>query len=219
MPLDRDHAFADGVAYPRPKSRAWLQRLFASPPARRAAEAWARFDAHAAVARGCLLGPNAWCVNSRGPREAITLAEGVICRGLLRTERFGAGRIVLESHAYIGDDVLLSSSAQITVGERALLAHGVQVFDNDSHPRDPAARVSDYEAVRSDGAREAIAAAPIAIGPRAWIGFNAIILKGVTIGEGSIVAAGSVVTRDIPPHSVAAGHPAAVIRTLDHVPA
>ena len=55
--------------------------------------------------------------------------------------------------------------------------------------------------------------APIVIGDHVWIGMNVIVLKGVTIGEGSIVAAGSVVNKDVPPHCLVAGVPAKVVKT------
>ena len=55
---------------------------------------------------------------------------------------------------------------------------------------------------------------PVTIGDYAWIGLNCIILTGVTIGEGAIIGAGSVVTRDVPPHCLAAGSPARVLRHL-----
>lgn len=54
--------------------------------------------------------------------------------------------------------------------------------------------------------------APIVIGDHVWIGMNVIVLKGVTIGEGAVVAAGSVVTKDVPPYSLVAGVPANVIK-------
>ena len=54
--------------------------------------------------------------------------------------------------------------------------------------------------------------APVIIKDNAWIGMSAIILKGVTVGEGAIVAAGSVVTKDVPPHTIVAGVPARVIK-------
>ncbi|HYR58840.1 MAG TPA: DapH/DapD/GlmU-related protein [Chthoniobacteraceae bacterium] len=212
MPVNRDHAFADGPAFGRPKRR--LVRGNGSDPEARAAEAWKRFDAHARIAGGCLLGPNAWCVNSLGDPDRIALGAGVICRGILRVEKFGAGRIAIGANAYVGDDCLLSSSAGIEIGEHALIAHGVQIFDNDSHPLDPAARVGDYASVLAHGPRGAIASAPVRIGARSWIGFNAIILKGVTIGENSVVAAGSVVSRDIPANTVAAGNPAAAVKEI-----
>ena len=134
---------------------------------------------------------------------------------MLRIEKFGEGRIEISASAYIGDDCLLSSSAGIFIGEHVLLAHGVQIFDNDSHPLDPAARVADYASVHAHGDRGQIAAKPVKIGARAWIGFGVIIMKGVTIGENSVVAAGSVVTRDVPPNTIVAGNPAAVVKTIE----
>ncbi len=214
MSINRDHAFADGPAFGRPKRR--LLRGNAGSPESRAAEAWAQFDRHATVAGGCMLGPNAWCVNSLAEPARITLAEDAVCRGLLRIEKFGDGRIAIGAHAYIGDDSLLSASAGIEIGEHVLVAHGVQIFDNDSHPLDAAARLGDYASVLDHGIRAEIAAAPIRIGARAWIGFNAIVLKGVTIGADSVVAAGSVVTRDVPAATVVAGNPAVVVKNLGH---
>jgi galactoside O-acetyltransferase len=55
---------------------------------------------------------------------------------------------------------------------------------------------------------------PVTIESKAWIGFNVIILKGVTIGEGAIVGAGSVVTKDVPPYTIVGGNPARVIREI-----
>ncbi|MGB0387485.1 MAG: acyltransferase [Ardenticatenaceae bacterium] len=57
---------------------------------------------------------------------------------------------------------------------------------------------------------------PVKIGNGCWVGARAIILPGVTIGEGSVVAAGAVVTKDVPPHTVVGGIPAKVIRQLEH---
>lgn len=211
MPVNRDHAFSDGPVFRRPKRRPWS---FPWTPEARAWHAWRQYQCSAVVKKGCLLGPNAWCINSLGKPELIELREQVVCRGLLRIEKFGSGRILVHPKAYIGDDTLFSSSIGIEVGASSLLAHGVQIFDNDSHPLDPADRISDYGAVLANSGRGAIGAAPVRIGEGAWIGFNAIILKGVSIGDGSIVAAGSVVTRDVPASSVAAGNPAIVIRSL-----
>jgi galactoside O-acetyltransferase len=55
---------------------------------------------------------------------------------------------------------------------------------------------------------------PVKIEDKVWIGFNSIILKGVTVGEGAIVGAGSVVTKDVPPYTIVAGNPARIIREL-----
>lgn len=59
-------------------------------------------------------------------------------------------------------------------------------------------------------------AKPVTVGDNCWIASNAVICAGVTIGEGCVIGAGSVVTRDIPPHSFAAGNPCRVIRKIEH---
>ena len=64
-----------------------------------------------------------------------------------------------------------------------------------------------------------VVTAPIIIEDYAWISYNVSILKGVKIGKGSIVAAGSVVTKDTPPFSIVAGNPAKVIKQLDNTDA
>lgn len=222
MPLNNRHAFANGStsAQPAPYLFAgpllWLMGSLERLAGRYAAEkAWRQFTRHAVLGSGCRLGPAAWCVNP-GPREAIALGTQVVCRGGLRRESFGGGQIVLHDFVYIGDDVLISAAARVEVGRFAMLAHGAQLFDNDSHPVDADQREAHYRAILAGHAADAppIAAAPIMIGERAWIGMNAFIGKGVTIGDGSIVAAGSIVTRDIPPRSLAAGNPAQVIKSL-----
>jgi acetyltransferase-like isoleucine patch superfamily enzyme len=103
----------------------------------------------------------------------------------------------------------------VQIGTQALIAHGVQIFDNNTHPTSWRDRELDWRSIstgRTD-ARPPIAGAPVRIGANAWIGFNSIILKGVTIGERSIVAAGSVVTSDVPPDGVVGGNPARVLRS------
>jgi acetyltransferase-like isoleucine patch superfamily enzyme len=203
MPVDHLHAFADGPVYFRPR---W--------PWQAGAKAWAQFARHASMGARCRLGPRAWCVNRLGDTDRIRLADGVVCRGLLRVEEFGDGRIQMEQGVYVGDDCLLSAAHGITLGAGVLLAHGVQIFDNDSHPVEIEARRADMRG-RLTGEKPApIASGPVTIGADAWIGMQTLILKGANIGAGSVVAAGSVVVGDVPAHSVAAGNPARVIKTL-----
>lgn len=215
MAIDRDHAFGNGRVYRRPTPKLWNKWLRLSES--RVASTWRQFDQSATVPASCRLGINAWCVNMLKAADRISLGEGVICRGLLRIEDFGSGKITIGANTYLGDDTLLSSSHEIQIGDHVLVAHGVHIFDNDSHPLDSAARLGDYLGVLNNGGRAQIASAPVRIGDNAWIGFNVIILKGVTIGANSVVAAGSVVTRDVPPDCVAAGNPAVVVKTIPHV--
>jgi len=177
---------------------------------------WSVFERYAVTDRGVMLGPNAWCYNKGDPTR-IRIGNGAVCRGILRCESFGSGQIIIHQDVYLGDDTLISCAKQVEIHRNSLLAHGVQVFDNDSHPLGTSQRLADYEAIlRGDRSGDDISATPVSVGPNAWIGMQSIILKGVTIGEGSIVAAGSVVTKDVPPRTLAAGNPAIAIGAVPH---
>ena len=200
MPIDRRHAFASGPVFAEP---GLLERLLRRDVAR----AWRSFRHGAVLGEACRLGPSAWCANE-GPPEQIRLGARVVCRGVVRRETFGDGTIVIEDDVYLGDDCIVSCAARVRIGAGTLLGHGVQIFDNNSHPLDPGSRAADWSAIRGEGSRSDIDAAPVSIGAGAWIGFGSFVLKGVTIGDGAVVGAGSVVTRDVPAAATVVGNPA-----------
>ena len=115
--------------------------------------------------------------------------------------------VSIGDHTFLGHAVSLSSSDSIRVGDHCLIASGVQISDYDGHPVD-AARRRAGEVTPPEGIR------PVRIGNDVWIGSNAIVLKGVSIGNRSVVGAGAVVTRDVPPDVVVAGNPARVVKQL-----
>ena len=103
----------------------------------------------------------------------------------------------------------------IRIGQRVIVSYNVTIADSDFHPLDPDARKLDAiaNAPGADNvARPAIVAHPVIIEDDVWIGIGAIVLKGVTIGEGARIAAGSIVTRDVPKGSHVSGNPASVDR-------
>lgn len=110
-------------------------------------------------------------------------------------------RVKVSSHAFICEGV--------TIEDEVFIGHGV-VFINDRYP----------QATTAEGALQTETdwqVVPTLVKRRASIGSNATILCGVTIGEGAIVGAGSVVTKDVPPYTIVAGNPARVIRQIaDH---
>ena len=97
---------------------------------------------------------------------------------------------------YINSGAVILDTARVTIGARSLLGPGVHIYCADHH-RDPARR--------REGMERAL---PVAIGADVWIGGRAVILPGVMIGEGAIVAAGAVVSRDVAPGATVAGVPA-----------
>jgi acetyltransferase-like isoleucine patch superfamily enzyme len=176
-----------------------------------AAVVWKRFRACATIPGDCMLGAMAWC---SGTPQQIRLGKRTICRGILLCDG-GLGSIDIGDLVYIGDDVIISARELIRIGARTMVAHGVQIFDNDSHPIDPRDRHADYlNLIQGQPRTHFIPTAPVNIGEDCWIGTNSIVLKGVKIGDRSVVAAGSVVTIDIGDDCVAAGNPARLVRSL-----
>lgn len=152
---------------------------------------------------------------SKAP-DAIRLGDFTHVRGELLTY-WNGGEIEIGSNCYIGEGTRIWSQASIRIGNDVLISHLVDIHDTDGHPVDAGDRVLDGRSIlqgRGYLTPTKTASAPIEIGDRVWIGFKASILKGVRIGEGAIVAAGAVVTRDVPPFTVVAGNPAVPIREL-----
>jgi galactoside O-acetyltransferase len=111
---------------------------------------------------------------------------------------------------------MLVCAESITIGDDVLMSWGVTVVDHDSHSLAWSQRrndVLDWGQGRKDWTH--VPVAPVTIQNKAWIGFGVSILKGVTIGEGAVVAAGSVVSRHVAPWTAVAGSPARKIRDLD----
>jgi acetyltransferase-like isoleucine patch superfamily enzyme len=102
---------------------------------------------------------------------------------------------------FIGPDCAFTGPAPIDIADEVLIAHKVNLVTG-GHP------------VAPDQRRDYITAEPIAIEANVWIGAAATVLPGVRIGAGAVVAAGAVVTRDVPPATLVAGVPARVIREL-----
>jgi acetyltransferase-like isoleucine patch superfamily enzyme len=98
-----------------------------------------------------------------------------------------------------------NAAKRVEIGNNVLIASNVLICDSD-HVLEPGGIP-----VTSNGR---FVTRPVRIGDNCWIGQNAVILKGVTIGHDSIIGANSVVTRDVPPCSIAAGNPARVVKAL-----
>ena len=112
--------------------------------------------------------------------------------------------IFLGSNITINFNVTILDIRKVTIGDHTMIGPGT-LITSVGHPLSPKAR-SSYQAF----------AKPVTIEKDVWIGGNVVILPGITIGRGSVIGAGSVVTKDIPPFSVAVGSPARVIKTIEN---
>lgn len=124
-------------------------------------------------------------------------------------------RIQIGNRTHVGGGTLLDAATEIVIGDDVLIAFGSLVMDHDSHSLDFDHRrydVSEWVKGRKDWSH--VPRSAVRIDDKVWVGTRAIILKGVHLGEGSVVAAGSIVTRDVPAWTLVAGSPARVIREL-----
>jgi maltose O-acetyltransferase len=111
-------------------------------------------------------------------------------------------RIRVGARTFVNYGLVALDVASIAIGDDVQIGPNVQLL-TPTHPIDPDARRAKWEA-----------AEPIAIGSNVWLGGGVIVLPGVTIGENTVVGAGSIVTKDLPSNVVAAGNPARVVRSL-----
>jgi acetyltransferase-like isoleucine patch superfamily enzyme len=126
------------------------------------------------------------------------------------------GQIQIGAWCYVGEGTRIWSASRVTIGDRVLIAHNVNIFDSLTHPVGAGARHRQFQAIVTSGHPKEIdlGERAISIGSDAWIGANAIVLRGVMIGTGGIVGAGAVVTRNVPEYTIVAGNPARPIREL-----
>lgn len=144
--------------------------------------------------------------NHHGDKNGIQVGELSRIRGELLVFKQG-GRISVGDHCYIGSGSRIWSAKNVTIGNRVLISHNVNIHDNISHPLDAEARHRDFMHIfhREPADTPDLRAESISIGDDAWLGFNVTVLKGVTIGKGAIIGACAVITRDVPDYAVVVG--------------
>jgi carbonic anhydrase/acetyltransferase-like protein (isoleucine patch superfamily) len=126
------------------------------------------------------------------------------------------GRVSLGEYALVHGARIVCDEA-VEIGDHALISWNVVLMDSYRVPTDPAERRRELRRVPTRAPRYAdaeVPARPVRIGANVWIGFDACVLPGVTVGEGSIVGARAVVVEDVAPYTVVAGNPARFIRRL-----
>jgi serine acetyltransferase len=148
-------------------------------------------------------------------RGELTIGDNVTIDGMC-TFAFAA-RYSLHPTLSIGDNTWIGHNTSFTVGDRITIGRdcriGVRVtlFDAPGHPLDPAMRLAGHPATKEE-------VRPIVIEDNVWIGAGAVITPGITVGHGSVVAAGSVVMSSVSPNALVAGNPARQVKTLVTTP-
>jgi len=171
-------------------------------------DAWLH-DGHLLMSKKCIFyAPLS--VNGKGN---VTLADDVQL-GYGMAPKLGDGALLLQarradssiaigSGTAIGNNCSIIAERAVTIGSRCLIGHCVSIYDSDFHGVNPTERRG------HGGVTEAVT-----LGDNVWLGSHVLVLRGVNIGENSVIAAGAVVVKSIPPNVLAGGVPAKVIRGL-----
>ncbi len=180
----------------------WLRRL--------------RMRRQCVLAQGTVLHDTARIVNMTGTRSSVDIGPFTHVRGELLTFAHG-GEIRIGEYCYIGEGTRIWSARRIRLGNRVLIAHNVTVMDSLTHPIGARARHEHFRDIITSGHPRNLdlGEQEVEIGDDVWIGCTAVILRGVSLGQGSIIGAGSVVTERVPPWTIVGGNPARVIRELN----
>lgn len=148
----------------------------------------------ARIGRGCRI------FLDRGAR--LALGAGCEIDDQTTLAVYGSGRLSLGPGSFVGHHSTLAARSRVEVGSGTYLAELVSVRDHD-------------HAVGAPPSRGEMTVAPVSIGSDAWLGAKVTVLRGATIGDGTVVGANAVVSGAVPARSVAVGIPARVIRTLE----
>lgn len=171
---------------------------------------------------------NSFIFRAEKPDASIKVGDNFTAYKCCQISAWGNGRVTIGNNCSFGSRTKIDCRERVEIGNYVLISWDVAMADFEGHPIDTEERAKEMEYSKrmlwpqfgnkkEKGKTPYVAtfkSKPIVIEDKVWIGARVMILKGVRIGYGSIVAAGAIVAKDIPPFSVAAGNPAVVVKEL-----
>lgn len=139
--------------------------------------------------------------NSKNDGLSISLEENITIRHDVTIQ--GKGELHIGRNTIISSFTIIGCNEKMSIGKDCLISQSVSIRDTDHN----------FDDINIPTIDQGINTSPITINDNVWIGYGAVITKGITIGEGSIVGANSVVTKNVEPYSIVAGVPAVLIRS------
>lgn len=183
-------------------------------------EIYERFSKSTVAHPSVILLPEAKIDNLSNDPSSVSIGEKSVIRGHLFVYPHG-GRIEIGKNCHIGENTRIWSADSVKICNRVYISYNVNIHDTNTHSINPELRHAHCTTILTSGHPKAnnfdIQSQAIYIEDDVWIGFNSTILKGVTIGRGSIVAACSVVTKSVPPFVIVAGNPARIVKAVECV--
>lgn len=154
-------------------------------------------------------------VEQRKKDSYVSIGNDCLIEGSLYTETETA-KLTIYNNVYVGGGTVIDCVKEITVHDDVLIAANCLIMDSNNHSISYSIRKNDLRDWRNNCQHdwERTKSSSVVLEKGCWIGAHAIILKGVTIGEGAVVGAGSVVTKDIEAYTICAGNPAKFIKMI-----
>jgi acetyltransferase-like isoleucine patch superfamily enzyme len=173
---------------------------------------------------GKKLSVRGWINLHISPRSEVVIGNSVMlksgfadnptaCSSRTGIACYRGAKLVIGNHTGLFGTTIVCSES-VTIGSKTLIAGGTHIYDTNFHSLDPATRIKGDDGQVHTEFELDQHSSPVRIGKQCWVGSRCIILKGVTIGDESVIGAGSVVTKDVPPRQVWAGNPAKFIKEL-----
>jgi acetyltransferase-like isoleucine patch superfamily enzyme len=167
------------------------------------------------------------CFKAERPDAHVEVGDDFLAYYGVEICAWGSGNIHIGSHCTFTTGARIDCRESVKIGDYVLF--GGRISDFEGHPTDPEERAAEidyshnnlwpsFSLNKKNPSRPFVPSfksKPVVIEDKVWIAINTLVLKGVTIGYGSIVAAGAVVTEDVPPYSIVAGNPAKVVKKLE----
>lgn len=154
------------------------------------------------------------CINGSGDKNNIVIGENCEIEGCLVTQN--EGKISIDKNTTIRYNSIIGAVENVCIGDCVIISNNVTIYDNNNHPTG----IKERKNMSLSGFHSELwkwkysEHKPIIIGDNVWIGEKATILKGVSIGEGAIVASNAVVTHDVEARSIVAGNPARDVKKI-----
>jgi len=221
------HEFARGTVYDRPQNFSWIIRMILFISIRiylKITEFFKRYTIWAILydkidcQQHCYFSEDAYLFV--GAQGRIIAGNNFICRGIIHCCNNAVVRI--GDNVHIGDNSILYAQKDIEIGNNVQIATDVLIFDSNIHSLNANERTIDFQKIVGqlqkniviDENQEVVKSKFTKIEDDVWIGAHCIILKGVVIGRGAVIAAGSIITKDVSPYTLVANPTAEYKKTL-----
>jgi acetyltransferase-like isoleucine patch superfamily enzyme len=162
--------------------------------------------------------PKSFGIENHGKKNSILIGSNNEFNNDFHVRCYEHGTVKIGSYNWCSLRTQIVCANRVEIGDYCILGRDVFISDTNEHPVDPEERLKAtivFWSSRNVDRYHSVDNSPVIIGNNVWLGERAIILKGVRIGDNSVVAAGSVVTNDVSENTIVGGNPAKIIKKLD----